>query len=217
MTIMIPYVQNIDTRLFHLINREGQNSLFDLLMPVMSGIEYFYIPIVVGWLFLAIRNSAKNRTVAVAVIALICLSEWVASDLLKPVFDRPRPYHALSFVHKYERMERAKPIDERWHTTPRLKETVRGESLSLPSAHATNIFAAAFFLSFYFRRLWPAFYSIAILVGYSRIYLGDHFPFDVVLGAAAGTLCALVLIFPTNRAIRFFEKVFAKPLLQHGR
>lgn len=214
---MIAYAQHIDTLLFQLINREWQNGFFNLLMPILSGIEYFYIPIAFFWLCLVIRKSAKRRTVAVAVIALIGLSEWAASDLLKPAFGRPRPYHSLSFVHKYERMERGKPIVERWHTTPRLKETIRGESLSLPSAHATNIFAAAFFLSFYFRRLWPVFYSIALLVGYSRVYLGDHFPFDVAAGAAAGTLCALLLIFPTGFAVRFFEKVFSKPLFQPTR
>ena len=202
---MIAFVKKIDISLFYLINRDWQNEFFDVFMPFMSNIKNFYIPIALLWVFLILKKNAKYRAAAVAVIALIGLSEWVSSDVLKPFFDRPRPYHSISSVHKYERMERHKPIAERWHITPELKETIRGESLSLPSSHATNIFAGAFFLSVYLRRLWPIFYLIAVLVGYSRVYLGVHFPFDVFVGGIAGTLCGLSVAWPTNRVIRFFE------------
>ena len=207
---MMTLLENIDITLFYLINRTGQNAVFDVFMPFMSNIKNFYFPIAAGLAVLILRRNIRYRTLAVFIILLICFSEWVSSDLLKPAFGRPRPYHSLSNVHKYERMERQKPISERWHITPELKETIRGQSLSLPSSHATNIFAAAFFLSFYLRKFWPFFYLIACIVGYSRVYLGVHFPFDVLAGAMAGTLCGLILTWPTDRAIRFLELKFAR-------
>jgi undecaprenyl-diphosphatase len=53
-----------------------------------------------------------------------------------------------------------------------------------------NIFAAAYFLSQPFRRLAPLFFCIAAIVGYSRIYMGIHYPLDVIGGAAIGLLIA---------------------------
>lgn len=154
------------------------------------------------------RTRIKLRTVAVAMLVLISFSEWISSDVLKPLFDRPRPYHSLSQVHLYDR------IAKTWSVTPELKTIVRGESLSLPSSHATNIFAAAFFLSFFFRKFWPLFYLIAFLVGYSRVYLGVHFPFDVLIGSMAGTLCGLLLAGISHYVIQFAQQLQQQGLLK---
>jgi undecaprenyl-diphosphatase len=197
---MLALAESIDVSLFYLVNRSGQNVFFDIFMPFVSNIKNFYLPITISLIFFIIRRSAKTRTVAIAIVLLIGISEWVSSGLLKPIFDRTRPYHSLSRVHLYDRMFKT------WSITPELKETIRGESLSMPSSHATNIFTAALFLSFYFRKLWPVFYLIAFLVGYSRVYLGVHFPLDVCVGAMVGTLCGLSMLWPTNQVIRYFEK-----------
>lgn len=197
---MLAYLEQIDIRLFFLVNRSGQNGFFDIFMPFMSDLSNFYIPLGLFWLFLLIKKSAKCRTVGIAILLLIGLSEWLSSDVLKPALNRPRPFHSQSHVHLYDRMGKT------WKITPELKEVIRGESRSLPSSHATNIFAAAFFLTFFFRKPWPFFYLIAVLVGYSRIYLGVHFPFDVFTGGLAGTLCGILLMWPSRAAIRLIEK-----------
>jgi len=198
--IMWQFIEKIDINLFYMINRGGQNAFFDFFMPVMSNLKNFYIPLGLLWIYLVVKKSVTCRTVAVVIVLLISFSETVSSRILKPAFDRPRPYHSQSHVHLYDRMYKT------WSITPELKKTVTGASYSLPSSHATNIFAAVFFVSFYFRKFWPLFYMIAFLVGYSRVYLGVHFPFDVFVGGIVGTLCGLLLVWVNGFAIRYFEK-----------
>jgi undecaprenyl-diphosphatase len=50
------------------------------------------------------------------------------------------------------------------------------------------------------------FYFIAVLVGYSRIYVGAHYPFDVFAGAVEGTLFGIMFVWISNQVIIFFEK-----------
>ena len=226
---MLAMIEEIDISLFYLINQTGRNAFFDVFMPFMSNEKNFYVLFVVVWLSfillgaglprrLALKmerintraplrwlqevSTASDRrkywVVAIGIIGLISLSEWFSSGFLKPLFDRPRPYHSISNVHLYNRMAKT------WSVTPELKEKIRGQSHSLPSSHATNIFAAAFFLSFFFRKCWPFFYLIALIVGYSRIYLGVHFPFDVLAGSLAGTLCGFTVAWIGNFLFKRF-------------
>ena len=193
-------IEKADHGLFYLINRDGQTDFFDILMPIFSNLNYFVVPFGLVFIFLLVKKNVKLRVLAFTILLLILVSDNLCTLVFKEIFNRPRPYHSISNVHMYYR------VSKKWSTTPQLKEKVYGKSHSLPSCHATNMFAIAILLSFYFRQFWPVFYLIALLVGYSRIYLGDHFPLDVFAGGVAGTLTGLLFVLASKRVIGMVEK-----------
>ena len=126
------------------------------------------------WLVLGTLAMLRPRHRAAAwrlyVTMLLC---FVTVDLvLKPLAARPRPVA----LHAYDPMRELPPL-------PR--------TLSFPSGHTASAFGAAVALS----RIWPqgrtAWWLMAMLMGYSRIYVGHHFPLDVAGGALVGILVAL--------------------------
>ncbi len=70
---------------------------------------------------------------------------------------------------------------------------------SFPSGHATISFACATFLAFYARRAAPAFFLLAAAIAWSRVYVGVHYPLDVLGGAVLGVMIALALRFLARR------------------
>jgi undecaprenyl-diphosphatase len=63
-------------------------------------------------------------------------------------------------------------------------------SSSFPAGHAATAFAGATLLTYFASRLWPLFVAVAVAIGFSRIYVGDHYPTDVLAGAAIGVAVA---------------------------
>ncbi|MCS6950105.1 MAG: phosphatase PAP2 family protein, partial [bacterium] len=80
-------------------------------------------------------------------------------------------------------------------------------SASFPSSHAVNNFAAATLFALFYRRwvAWLAF-GLAVLVSYSRIYLGLHYPSDVLGGAAIGVACAFGVVWGYRGVVRLLRK-----------
>jgi undecaprenyl-diphosphatase len=116
---------------------------------------------------------------ALTVIA-IALADW-SSMGLKSLINRPRP------PLRYPEPKTLVPLPH---------------DASFPSGHAATSFAAATMLSFAFPRLAPLLYVLAAAVAFSRVYVGVHYPLDVVGGAALGVLIGVVLELLVRRSAR---------------
>ena len=86
------------------------------------------------------------------------------------------------------------------------------ESFGLPSSHATNIFAQAFLVCSFYRHLAIPAFLMASLVGFSRVYLGKHFPFDVLSGAVVGILCGALVVHSTRRYEQRIDQLWASAI-----
>ena len=145
------------------------------LNPLMVGITYLATGGTV-WVALAVVIAWRLRRplVPTGILAAVCV--WGAdavSHLLKATTNRPRPYVAMPHLHTL---------------------ISRPTSNSFPSSHATTAFAGAVVLSFLLPRLCPLFLTAAALVAFSRLYVGVHYPTDVIAGAAIGAAFASVVI-----------------------
>jgi len=158
-----------DAALFRLINGQGQNSFFDWFMPFMTELKNFtYVLIALG--FWLLWKERKAGLVFLLFLGLtLTITDQFSSKILKEIIGRVRPCHVLENVHML---------------------TDCNTSYSFPSSHAVNIFAAAWFLAQPLGRAAPVFFGIAGIVAYSRVYIGIHYPFDVLGGAAIGLLIA---------------------------
>jgi len=166
---MISYFQLLDEALFYLINRQGQNSFFDWFMPFMTDLDNFPLVLVVLGIWVLYREKKAGIVFLIFIGLTLAITDSFSSHLLKDWVGRIRPCHLLEEAHLL---------------------TDCNTSYSFPSSHAFNIFAAAFFLSQPLPSLTPVFYGIAATVAYSRVYIGIHYPFDVIGGAALGLLIA---------------------------
>ena len=140
------------------------------LNPLFEGLSYAG-RLGLLWIVIALVLCAVYRrwgVFALTVIA-VALSDWSATGL-KALIDRPRP------PMRYPEPKTLVPVPH---------------DASFPSGHAATSFAAATMLSFAFPRLAPFLYVLAAAVAFSRVYVGVHYPLDVIAGAALGVLIAM--------------------------
>ncbi|MBN1504187.1 MAG: phosphatase PAP2 family protein [Candidatus Eisenbacteria bacterium] len=154
-----------DVWLFHFINTTTANPVFDALMPFVTGDVLLHYVAAVLWLVLFWRAGRRGRIVALATLVVIAMSDQASANFFKSVFARTRPPYALDSFRL-------------------LVDTTR--SFSFPSAHASNAFAVAAFVSSFYRRPRVWLFVLAALVAYSRVYVGVHYPTDVLGGAGLG-------------------------------
>jgi undecaprenyl-diphosphatase len=175
---------NWDVTFFHRINQGQQNAFFDRVMPYITEFDHWKFWFLSAWLIWFVLGSKKTRITLVLLVLLVGLLDYSNSFFFKPLFARLRPCNALSEVHIF------------W-PCPR--------SFSFPSNHAANVFGGVFFLSYIYRRWAPGLIFIALLIGYSRIYVGEHFPLDVVGGAVLGAVGAGGMLFFRFQVLRWLK------------
>lgn len=167
------FIQNFDRWLFHLINVQMTNPVFDIVFPAITdlhktnGFRVIFLPaLLVFWLYLY-RLRGLVMTVLLAIS--LGLSDAFGS-MAKKFWVRARPFSV---------------------ETDFIQRSGAG-GFSFPSNHAANMFCMAFFLSAFFPKYRILFFTIAIMVSFSRVYNGVHYPFDVLGGAIVGSFFGII-------------------------
>ncbi len=169
---MLDFFNSIDISLFRFINSSLCNPVFDFLMPFITDLNkqrIVLILVAVILLWMLIRGSRRIKIAAILLIITIIFSDQLSSSVIKFWFERARPCFTLHSVHLLVSC---------------------GSGYSFPSSHAVNNFAGALILAFFFPKLKWWFFGFAAIVAYSRVYVGAHYPFDVIGGAVIGLFCA---------------------------
>ena len=175
---MLDFLYSIDLSIFFFINYNLSSVFLDKFFSLITDVTKWYIAYVILLGILFRYGGKKGKIAAVAVIILILCADQLGAKLLKELFQRVRPCNALADV---------------------LTPLGCTGSFSFPSNHALNNFAVAVF----FHRLYPnlkwVLFITAVLISLSRVYLGLHYPSDVIGGALIGSLIGYVFSLVINR------------------
>jgi membrane-associated phospholipid phosphatase len=178
---MIDSLIHLDKVIFIFINQSISNQLFDSVIPVITDWDKTLIGrllVIVGLILLLWKGDKNKRAILPLLFLTILFTDQLSSSLIKHLVQRPRPCHIINGIYVMENL--------------RLLVTC-GAGFSFPSSHAANSFAAATLFTIYYPKVSWIFILFAVLVSFSRIYVGVHYPFDVVGGAVTGVICSLVL------------------------
>ncbi len=176
---LLKWLDRIDKVLFLLIQHDSDHSIWDKVMPVLRE-PLTWIPLYLFLLYYSIRK-AKNRAWLFILLSIACvaITDSVSASLLKPLFARLRPCYDAELQGHIRGL-----VD-------------CGGLYSMPSSHAANHVGLAVFWygSLYIMtgKKWTWLWIWALAIGYAQIYVGKHYPFDVLAGSLLGYIIGIVL------------------------
>lgn len=179
-------VLQLDRDLFFLINSGSSNSFFDLILPYIRNANTwipFYLFLLI---FIPLKHKKKGLFWVLLIAATGAVTDPVSSRLIKENIFRLRPCGDISLAGQVHFLLQYCP-----------------QSSSFTSSHAANHFGFATFFYFtlrtyYGNRVWLIFLW-AFIICYAQIYVGVHYPLDIIGGAVAGSIIGY-----------FFSRIFNK-------
>lgn len=187
---MFSLINDFDTSLFLAINNGWQNPFLDAVCPWLREAKH-WIPFYMLLLYLSWKHYGRQTLwVILGVGVLVLISDQFSANLVKNTFERLRPCN-----------------------DPILKTKVHllvhcGQGYSFMSAHATNHFAIAAYFMVLFKDWIPKFWIVALVwasaISLSQVYVGVHYPLDIIAGAICGSLFGY---FAAKLVLRKTEKI----------
>lgn len=183
---MFEFIWKLDQMILKLFNVELANPFMDQFWRFITSAHkqplfmIIAVPLVLGWLIYIYKIQIWKLIVILGLT--VALSDALSYRLIKSNVSRLRPFQ--------------NPATSQW-----VRQVGMAHGPSFPSNHATNAFAAAVILAWYFPAGAYMFYILAVLIALSRIALGVHYPTDVVSGMMFGLFVGfLIRIFLLQRS-----------------
>jgi len=188
MLAMINFFYNLDLQIFLFINNSISNPIFDSIFiffhqPYKN--IWFIIIILSIWIYFIYKDK-KNRLILILILPLGIFITDKIGDSIKDFELRNRPYMTINNEEMNLLVKVKNTEDGKYKNT-------RSSKKSFPSNHSANIFFIYFILSILYPSKNKYFLFIAIMIGISRIYVGVHYPFDVISGAGIGLFMGFII------------------------
>ena len=171
---MLDFLQSVDMNLIKWIHQHFSNTLFDIFMPFITNKNNWILPIIGLIVVLGFFSGQRGKLALIILIISLSFTDAICAQILKPFFERIRPSHL--------NLEEVNLLIS------------KGGKWSMPSNHAANIFSLAMVLSYFYKKYKPLLFLIAILISFSRVYVGVHFPGDIIAGGCIGFFISSSLI-----------------------
>lgn len=172
-----------DFAILKFINVTIANPALDLLFGYIGNFWLWVLPIGIIIILLLWKGGPKGRwLVLLSVIAVLVVDSSIHYILKPHIFARLRPSHIEPAI-----------------TWLRLIQG-RGGKYGLPSSHAANLFSQAVVIGAFYKSSRYYMYPLAILISLSRVYLGVHYPSDILAGAIYGAIIGIIILYIAKTA-----------------
>jgi undecaprenyl-diphosphatase len=179
---MIDQLIELDKELLIYLNAFHADWLDPIVLLITE--TFFWLPLYLFLFYLIFKTYGKEGWIALLAIAIvITMTDRITTGLMKPYFERLRPSQEPSLEGLIHLVRNSKG------------DFYRGGMFGFASSHAANTFATATFFWLLFRktRKWIVWlFPWAVIMTYTRIYLGVHYPGDIVVGGIIGVLCGWI-------------------------
>ncbi len=165
----------MDVAILKFINLTLANPAFDILFRYIGDLDLWRWPLALAIVLLLWKGTPRGRWFVLAAFLAIAIIDPSIHYIFKPLFARLRPCKEPALI---------------WL---RLIDGCGGK-YGFPSSHAANTMALAVVAGEFFKRTRYFFYPLAVIIALSRVYLGVHYPGDIVAGAAYGAAIGLVVL-----------------------
>ena len=179
------FLYSFDLAIFYLFNHTISTGFLDKFFSIITDVTKWYIAYLILLGIAFFKGGLRGKIAVIGLIILIVVTDQTGYRLLKEFFERVRPCNALTDV-----------------ITP----LGCAGGYSFPSNHALNNFAAAVFLLRLFPNYKWIFLITATLVSLSRIYLGVHYPSDILGGALIGIIFGYLFSIAALKVESYFTK-----------